>query len=249
MGWRDCIKVHPAADLFPMMGDADLDVLAEDIRVNGLRNIIDIWQPPAGQQDARYLLDGRNRLEAIWRTGGAAAVKRALEERARTRHAGDPYALVVSLNVHRRHLTGEQKRELIATLLKAAPEKSDRQIAETVKASPTTVGTVRGTLEQAGEVSKLDTRIGADGVAQPAKPKPASLPTAPKTPPAQKRATAIIGFAMLLRHNTGDTLDDLTRLLSDEQRRVAEIPLPRRVALARGYLAALGVTLGDLRPI
>ena len=46
----------------------------------------------------------------------------------------DPYGYVISVNLHRRHLTAEQKRELIAQLLKATPEKSDRQIAETVKA-------------------------------------------------------------------------------------------------------------------
>ena len=68
----------------------------------------------------------------------------------------DPYAYVISANIHRRHLTAEQKRELIAKLIKATPEKSDRQIAETVKASPTTVGTVRAGMEAKGEVSKLD---------------------------------------------------------------------------------------------
>ena len=65
----------------------------------------------------------------------------------------DPYGYVISANIHRRHLTAEQKRELIAKLLKATPEKSDRQIAETVKASPTTVGTVRAEMIQ---LSRLD---------------------------------------------------------------------------------------------
>ena len=89
-----------------------------------------------------------------------------------------PYAFVISANIHRRHLTAEQKRELIAKLIKATPEKSDRQIAETVKASPTTVGTVRAKMEAKGEVSKLDTRTDAKGVKQPAtKPARARGPT------------------------------------------------------------------------
>ncbi len=97
--------------------------------------------------------------------------------------AEDPYAYVLSANVHRRHLTGEQKRELIAKLLKAQPEKSDRQIAETVKASPTTVGTVRAKMESAGDVSKLGTRQDTKGRQQPAnKPKPPSVPAAKPSP-------------------------------------------------------------------
>jgi hypothetical protein len=80
----------------------------------------------------------------------------------------DPYAYVVSANIHRRHLTAEQKRELIAKLIKTTPEKSDRQIAETVKASPTTVGTVRAEMEAKGDVSKLDTRRDSKGREQPA---------------------------------------------------------------------------------
>jgi hypothetical protein len=72
-----------------------------------------------------------------------------------------------------RHLTAEQKRDLIAKLIKATPEKSNRQIAETVKVSPTTVGTVRAELEATGDVSKLDTRTDSQGREQPArKPRP-----------------------------------------------------------------------------
>ena len=37
------------------------------------------------------------------------------------------------MNVTRRHLTQEQKRELVAKLLEAHPDKSDRQIAATAK--------------------------------------------------------------------------------------------------------------------
>jgi hypothetical protein len=81
---------------------------------------------------------------------------------------GDPYAFVISANVLRRHLTVEQRRDLIAKLLKASPDKSNRQIAETVKASPTTVGTVRKEMEHRGDVSKLDTRTDTRGRNQPA---------------------------------------------------------------------------------
>src|SRR5262249_41046078 len=81
------------------------------------------------------------------------------------------------------HLTAEQRRELIDKLIKATPEKSDRQIAETVKASPTTVGTRRAKMEAKGEVSKLDTRTDAKGVKQPA-----SKPRNPKPTEADQEA-------------------------------------------------------------
>jgi hypothetical protein len=79
--------------------------------------------------------------------------------------------LAFSLNAHRRHPTSDEKRDRIAALLKATPETSDRQIAQQVKASPTTVGTVRAKMEAAGGVSKLDTRRDTKGRAQPAKKK------------------------------------------------------------------------------
>ena len=75
----------------------------------------------------------------------------------------DPFAYVISANIHRRHLTAEQKRELIARVIQADPSKSDRQIAETVKASPTTVGTVRAEMESTVQIGQLRKRVGKDG--------------------------------------------------------------------------------------
>jgi hypothetical protein len=58
----------------------------------------------------------------------------------------DPFAYVVSANVHRRHLTTEQKREVVAALLKSRPERSDRATAAIAKVSDKTVGDVRSEL-------------------------------------------------------------------------------------------------------
>jgi hypothetical protein len=64
--WQSVIKVHPAADLFPMMGPDELKVLAEDIRLNGVQNPIATW---FDKDEQEWLIDGRNRLEALQRLG------------------------------------------------------------------------------------------------------------------------------------------------------------------------------------
>jgi hypothetical protein len=57
--WRKRYKVHPCADVFPMMTDEELDKLAEDIKANGLKDPVDF----VGDE----LVDGRNRMEAMER--------------------------------------------------------------------------------------------------------------------------------------------------------------------------------------
>jgi hypothetical protein len=175
--WRSTLPIHPAAELFPRMPPDELRALGEDIIKNGLTSPIVLWQPDS-KSPAR-LLDGISRLDAIEIATGSPVIVGAPSIMAGEHFlhcdkvivlgkSVDPYAYVISANIHRRHLTAEQKRELIAKLIKATPEKSDRQIAETVKASPTTVGTVRAEMETKGDVSKLDTRRDSKGRKQPA---------------------------------------------------------------------------------
>jgi N6-adenosine-specific RNA methylase IME4 len=178
--WRDVLPVHPAADLLPLMSPDELRELGEDIRARGLLVPVVLYRDRNGDLS---LLDGRNRLDAMecagiefeikeipllgWRVTGGGVLNPAGETVAMVEDI-DQYAFVISANIHRRHLTSEQKRDLIAKLLRATPEKSNRQIAETVKASPTTVGTVRAEMEATGDVSKLDTRRDSRGRQQPA---------------------------------------------------------------------------------
>jgi hypothetical protein len=60
--WRDVIKVHPAAELFPRMGEAELAALATDIKKHGLQVPVTLWSPGDGQPN--FLVDGRDRLDA-----------------------------------------------------------------------------------------------------------------------------------------------------------------------------------------
>jgi len=90
----------------------------------------------------------------------------------------DPWAYVTSANLHRRHLTAEQRRELIVKLIAAMPEKSNRQIAKLVHVSPTTVGTKRAEMEATGDVSKMDTSTDTRGRRQPVHKGRATAPQA-----------------------------------------------------------------------
>jgi ParB-like chromosome segregation protein Spo0J len=164
----DAVKFHPLADLFPLMEGAEFDALVADIKANGLQDSIVLYEGK--------ILDGRNRYRACKAAGVVPRFRVGAPSQEKPNLArpiiADPLAYVINANIHRRHLTAEQKRDLIAKLIKAQPEKSDRQIAETAKASPTTVGTVRTEMEEVGDVSKLDTRTDKRGRKQPAnKPK------------------------------------------------------------------------------
>ena len=196
--WRDVLQIHPAAELFPLMTPDELRVLGEDIKKNGLTSPIVLWR--SHPQAPAQLLDGRNRLDAIEiATGSPAEVGApsitagdflACDKVIVLDKSVDPWAYVVSVNVHRRHLSAEQKREVIAKLIKADPSKSDRQIADTAKVSPTTVGTVRAKMEATGDVSKLDTRRDSKGRQQPVKKATTAKPPRGKATETQKTKAA-----------------------------------------------------------
>jgi hypothetical protein len=173
--WRATIAVHPAADMFPMMSDAELDVLAADIKKNGLAHKVTLWGPRCSEIENIkdfQLLDGRNRLEAMERAGIQVDLDRHFEFYF-TDMKIDPYEYVVSANIHRRHLTAEQKRDLIAKLLAADPGKSDRAVAKIAKVDNKTVASVRREVEAREEIPHVDTRTDTKGRQQPAR-KPAT---------------------------------------------------------------------------
>src|SRR6476620_11310170 len=101
--WR-AIPVHSAALLFPMMSDSELVELGEDMRKHGLQEDLVSY---VDEQQKEWRLDGRNREAAMAGAG--------LDHLIRWRQVRnvDPIAFVISANIQRRHLTAEQKRELI----------------------------------------------------------------------------------------------------------------------------------------
>jgi hypothetical protein len=171
--WRKRIAVHPAADLFPTLTETELDELARDIEQHGLTTPLALWRP---NEAAPYqLLDGRNRVAAMARlVDGEDRIEGAISL-ANRYEARDPVAFVVSANIRRRHLNNEQKRDLVAKLLKQNPERSNRAVAGLARVSDHTVANVRSGLVDGAQIAHHASRVGKDGVAQPAtKPAPAS---------------------------------------------------------------------------
>jgi hypothetical protein len=94
------MEFHPAADLFPMMSDEEIDALGADMLEHGQRETIVLFH---GQ-----ILDGRNRYRAC--------ILKDIEPRYREELPPDPYAFVVSANIHRRHLDASQRAMIAAEL-------------------------------------------------------------------------------------------------------------------------------------
>jgi hypothetical protein len=105
-------ETHPAADVFPLLDESALNELAKDIAAHGLREPIwRIWidDPQAGNGTRKPLiLDGRNRLLACERA--------RIEPTFRNYEGNDPVGFVVSLNLHRRHLSTSQRAMVAARI-------------------------------------------------------------------------------------------------------------------------------------
>lgn len=99
-GWDS--DIHPAAELFPLIGDEQLSELAQDIRVNGLRE-------PCWLNRDGVLLDGRNRIRACQKAG--------VKPDFRQYDGEDEVGFIVSLNLRRRHLNEDERAFLAVGLI------------------------------------------------------------------------------------------------------------------------------------
>lgn len=82
-------------------------------------------------------------------------------------------SMAYALNLHRRHLNSEQRKELIRRSLTSDPELSNREHARRTGVSDKTVAVAREPMESGAEIPHHPTRTDARGVQQPArKPEP-----------------------------------------------------------------------------
>src|SRR5262245_35145049 len=149
------LEFHPIADMFPLMEGEELDELVADIRANGLIEPVVVHE--------EMILEGRNRYRACLAAG--------VEPTLTPFRGDDPVAFVISANLHRRHLTDEQKRDLRVKLVAAQPSRSDRELAKQAGVSHPTMARARKQAEATGKALPVEKRVGADGKArkQPAK--------------------------------------------------------------------------------
>jgi hypothetical protein len=253
--------VHPATELLPMMGEVELDNLARDIAENGLQEPVVFWADNTAQKESgqhwglrhcpRYLLDGRSRLAALARLGWQLEDMRCptktpqhpmtvIPAWRRKPHIVigawpwrylDPWAYVLSANLHRRHLTPEQRREVTAGMLRRRPELSDRAIAGMVAVSDKTVSAVRGALEANAEIPHKPAGERVEASGRRARGRKAR----PSEPPDSDYWDAIVPTAY--RH------DKKLRFLSPVK---WNAPKRARIVAAHAYLDYLDLTVDDL---
>ena len=99
------VEIHPAANIFPMIYGKEFEELKADIKAYGQRVPITWW--------GEKLLDGRNRYRACIELGIEPEEEELDEELV-----PDPVAWVISTNLHRRHLTDQQRAGIAAKIAK-----------------------------------------------------------------------------------------------------------------------------------
>jgi len=143
----------------PKMEPGQFEALKADIASRGVVTPIDIDENGA-------ILDGHNRYLAwceLQRNEPPPTIVRAgLSE-------DEKRSFAIRQNVHRRHLSREQIRGLIARELRERPACSNRVIAADVGVDHKTVGAIRRALNSTGELPQLEATIGADGKTRRAK--------------------------------------------------------------------------------
>ncbi|MEJ7731058.1 MAG: ParB N-terminal domain-containing protein [Polyangiaceae bacterium] len=99
------MRVHPAAAIFPMQSEAELTMLADDIKRHGQRHPIVVMDDGNDSTDLLdcLIVDGRNR----WRACEMLGIEPSVVEECFADDV-DVARYVASVNLHRRHLSPSQ---------------------------------------------------------------------------------------------------------------------------------------------
>jgi DNA modification methylase len=113
--------------------------------------------------------------------------------------------LARALNLARRHLTQEQKRQLVADQLRETPERSNRSLGKLLGVHHATVAAVRAEMVATGQIIQLERTVGEDGKARPAIRQPQVVHRSPAERRARIEAVTLI---------QGDCRTELRKLAS-----------------------------------
>jgi DNA modification methylase len=156
---RSTKPVYEPVVKLPPLRYEDFEALKSNIAVHG------VLQPIIVDSDGprRKIIDGNYRKRIAEELGYDCPeiVHPNLEDEEKR-------TLARALNLARRQLTQEQKRELIADQIEETPDRSNRWIAKQLGCHHATVGAVRGELQSTGQIDQLDRTEGLDGRVRPA---------------------------------------------------------------------------------
>jgi ParB-like chromosome segregation protein Spo0J len=147
--------------VMPPLSDEEYQALKEDMAENGM--LVPVVQDTDGN-----VIDGHHRVRAyqeLVAEGRAAGGFPTVERSGLT--AGEKRDLAWRLNMQRRHLNREQKRDAIERKLKESPEWADNRIATLLGVDGKTVRLARVMLEGRKEIPKLKKLVGIDGKEYP----------------------------------------------------------------------------------
>jgi DNA-binding Lrp family transcriptional regulator len=205
----------------PPLSQEEFEALVESIAEHGQQ--VPILRGSPTSELPGETIDGRHRRRACARLG-IEPIYRDVDGTA-----DQLRSLALVLNLARRHMSTSARRGLIRAKLLADPSQSDRSVAAAIGVSATTVGAVRRELEQAGKVSKLDTRVGRDGVAQPAKPD-----RSPQPPPPAHRSLRLLVPSEMFEHWVGEWVRCRSFRLAERRAGVYELEVRVMDAVAAG---------------
>ena len=229
---------HPLSAAFPAMSPQELSDLTDDIAAHGLRQPVITYE---GQ-----VLDGWHRYQACLH----AEVKPALVEF----DGVDPVALVMSLNMSRRHLTSSQRAEAATACAAwkpsgrqavtpkgaaAAPPKSNAELAEVAGVSVRTIQNAKRAHEAGLGSAVREGKVTVERAAAIAKLPPEERAAAIEAKPAKRPAAEVL-------EEVSDNAQRMAELAGDFEAALKIIESNDPLAEAWAEVKALSAKLEDL---
>jgi len=155
------MQISDKYQVMPPLTPEEYQALKEDIAENG------VLVPAVHDEDA-VIIDGHYRVQAYQELEAEGRAAGGFPTQERTGLTEDEKRdLAWRLNMQRRHMTSEQKRDAIRKKLKESPQWADNRIAQLLGVDHKTVRVNRVMLEGIKGIPKVEKVIGTDGKEYP----------------------------------------------------------------------------------